>query len=174
MIKSLIQIENGNIVDFMKQYGFIYVDSDDRVAPDEKEDAVSSYPEESGEHRDGRVVYAPFDYTAKFIIEAPNKDLFNVNSKISTFNNAIRQTIPGSDVTRMREISFYNLLNRVKIVGYPALISTPIDVYRSNRIGELDYAVVELKIRVSDPTKCDFDLKTETLSLKSLTSLTSD
>lgn len=163
MIKSRIQIEDGEVLDFYDAFGFIYMDADERTAPDEKEDAVSNYAEEAGEHRDGRTVDAPFDYTAKFLIEAPNKDLTNVNVKIGNFNRAIREQSPDSDVKRMKEIAFYNLLNRVKIVGTCGLISEPTKVYHSNRYGELDFAQVELKIRVSDPRKCDFELNTDNL-----------
>ena len=159
MIKSNIQIENDVVMDFYDAFGFIYVDADERTAPDEKQDAVSSYAEEAGEYRDGRTVYAPFDYTAKFIIEAPNKDLTNVNAKIKAFNDAIRADEGG--VLRKRKISFYNLLNRVKIVGYPELISVPTKVYHSNAYGGLDFALVELKIRVSNPKECNFNLPTD-------------
>lgn len=158
LIPSKIQIEGGEVRNFYEAYGFIYMDADERTAPDEKEDAASSYAEESGEHRDGRTVYAPFDYTARFLVEAPNKDLANVNARINAFNRAIRERAEGSDVMRKREIAFYNLHNRVKIVGYPELIAVPTEVWHSGSYGATDYAEVELKIRVSDPTKCDFEL----------------
>lgn len=158
MIRSKIQIENGETWDFFTKFGFIYLDADERTAPDEKEDAVSNYAEEAGEYRDGRTVDAPFDYTAKFLVEAPNKDLTNVNVKINDFNRAIREITQSSDVKRKKEIAFYNLLNRVKIVGTCSLVAVPTKFYHSNRYGELDFAEVELKIRVSDPRKCDFEL----------------
>ncbi len=163
MIRSLIQIENGEVLDFYTAFGFIYMDADERTAPDEKEDAVSSYAEQAGENRDGRTVDAAFDYTAKFLVEAPNKDLTNVNVKVNDFNRAVREKLPDSDVKRKKEIAFYNLLNRVKIVGTCEPIAEPTDVYHSNRYGDLDFAVVELKIRASDPRKCDFELKTDNL-----------
>ncbi len=163
MIKVKVQIENGAIEDSYEKWGFIPMDADERTAPDEKEDDVTGYVEEAGEHRDGRTVYAPFDYTAKFLVEAPNKDLTNVNKKIAAFNAAIREKEQGSDVMRKKEIALYHLLNRVKIVGYPDLIAVPKKVYHSNRLGDLDFAVFELKIRASDPRKCDFELNTDNL-----------
>jgi len=163
MIRSLIQIETGEVRDFYKEFGFIYMDADERTASDEKEDAVSNYAEEPGEHRDGRTVDAPFDYTAKFLVEAPNKDLENVNVRINSFNRAVREVLPNSDVKLKKEITFYNLLNRVKIVGTCELIAVPKECFHSNRYGELDFAVAELKIRVSDPRKCDFELNTDNL-----------
>lgn len=163
MIRSKIQIEKGAIQDFYDAYGFIYVDADERLAAPEKEDAVTDYIGQSGENRDGRVVKAPFDYTAAFIIEAPNKDLHNVNVKINNFNRATRETIQCSCVMRKKEITFYNLLNRVKIVGTCEPIAEAKECYRSNIHGELDWVKVELKIRVSNPDKCDFELKTENL-----------
>jgi len=163
MIESRIQIENGAIENFRTKWGFIYINADERTAADEKACEASSYSEEAGEHIDVRTVDAPFDYTAEFIIEAPNKDLANVNAKIAAFNAAIRETTKDSDIKRKRKITFYNLLNRVKIVGYPDVIAEPTDVYHSNRYGELDFAVVKLKIRVNDPKKCDFNLNTDNL-----------
>ena len=159
MIRSSIQIENGLIDDFYDAFGFIYLDADKRTAPDEKQDAVTSYAEEPREHRDGRTCYAPFDYTAKFLIEAPNLDLPNVNTKITAFNEAIREQIPGSELRRKKSITFYNYKERVKIVGYPELVAQPTELYRSPKLGMMEAAVVELKIRVDDPTKCDFCLK---------------
>lgn len=158
MIESKIQIEDGAIQDMHTDFGFIYLDADERTAPDEKDDAVTSYADEPGEHRDGRTVYAPFDYSVTFLVEAPNRDLSNVNSRIAAFNDAIRETEPGSGIHRKREITFFNLHNRVKIVGYPDLIAVPKTVYHSKRYGELEFAEVELKIRVSHPEKCEFDL----------------
>lgn len=163
MIRSLIQIEDGEVQDFQEAFGFIYADADERFAPDEKADAVSSYVGEGGEHRDGRTTYAPFDYTATFIVEAPNKDLANVNTKINKFNRAVRNAFSFSGVLSRKEITFYNLLNRVKIVGTCDPIAVAEKCYRSNRHGELDCAMVKLNIRVSDPSKCDFELNTDNL-----------
>lgn len=163
MIRSKIQIEGGEVKDFYEEFGFIYLDADERTAAPEKEDAVSSYAEQDGENRDGRTVKAPFDYTAKFLIEAPNKDLTNVNVKIGNFNRAVRETTANSDVARKMEIAFYNILNRVKIVGTCEPIAEPKECYHSNKYGAMDFAVVELKIRVSHPEKCDFELNTDNL-----------
>ncbi|MCM1295793.1 MAG: hypothetical protein NC311_09655 [Muribaculaceae bacterium] len=150
-------------MDVQSVFGFIYADADERTAPDEKEDAVSNYAEQPGENRDGRVVDAPFDYTVIFVVEAPNKDLTNANAKISDFNNRIRGRIDDTDIKRKKEITFYNYLNRVKIVGYPDVIAKPTKVWHSDVYGELDYAKIELKIRVTDPSKCDFNLSTDNL-----------
>lgn len=158
MIPSNIQIEDGPVWDFQEAFGFIYLDADERTAPDEKEDAVTSYMGEAGEHRDGRTCDAPFDYTATFLIEAPNRNLDNVNAKIAAFNAAIRETQPDSDLKRKREITFYNLNNKVKIVGFPDIVAVPTEAYMSKVVGAMEYAKVDLKIRVSDPRKCDFCL----------------
>lgn len=160
MIRSRIQIEDGEIWDFQERFGFIYLDADERTAADEKEDAVSSYAGEAGEHRDGRTVEAPFDYKVKFLVEAKNSDVANVNVLIYTFNDAIRESVDGtSDVKRKKEITFYNDYNGVMIVGYPEVVSVPEEVYHSRVYGDLDFAVIELKIRVSDPRKCIFNLQ---------------
>lgn len=163
MIRSLIQIEDGEVQDFYKAFGFIYAGADKRIAAPEKEDAVSNYAEQAGENRDGRTVKAPFDYTASFIIEAPNMDLTNVNVKINDFNRATRETTADSDVIRRKEITFYNLRHRRKIVGTCEPIAEADKTFYSDKYGELEYARVDLKIRVSDPNKCDFELNTDNL-----------
>jgi hypothetical protein len=163
MIKSSIQIESGAVRDFYEAFGFIYLDADERTAPDEKEDAVSSYAEEPGEHRDGRTVDAAFDYTARFLIEAKGTDTDNINKKIAAFNNAVREQIPQSSVKRKKEIAFYNYNNRCKIVGTAEVIAVPKEAQYAHRAGLSDFADVELKIRVKDPRKCDFQLKTDNL-----------
>lgn len=163
MIRSKIQIENGEVQDFYDAFGFIYIDADERTAAPEKEDAVTSYAEQAGENRDGRTVKAPFDYTAKFIVEARNGDLAGVNTKVSAFNRAVRKMTIDSDVVIKREIAFYNLINNVKIVGTCEPISEPTEVWHSNIYGELDFAEISLKMRVSNPNKCDFELNTDNL-----------
>ena len=160
MIKSKIKIEDGAIYDFYDKWGFKYLEGDKRLAPDEKGCESTSYAEEPGEHIDPRTVDAPFDSTARFLVEAPNRDLGNVNRKIAAFISAVRGTAHG-DVKYKKEISFYDLRNRVKITGYPEVIAVPTEVYRSRTIGQMDFAVVELTIHVADPRKCDFKLNLE-------------
>ena len=153
MIKSSIEID-GKLYDSYDEFGLIYVDADERTAPDEKADAVTSYAGEHGEHRDGRTAYAPFDYKVKFIVQAPNTDLSSINTVIKKFNDAIRTHSNGTLIKK--PIAFYNQLNRVKIVGYPDLLAVPTQVYHSGSLGALDCAMVELNIRVSEPQKCNF------------------
>lgn len=163
MIRSKIQIENGEVQDFFDAFGFIYLDADERTAPDEKEDAVSNYAEQEGENRDGRTVDAAFDYTARFLVEANGSDSDNINKKIAVFNRAMRKSIPGSDVKRKREIAFYNLNNRCKIVGFAEAVAVPKEAQYARKAGLPEYADIELKIRVTTPSKCDFELKTDNL-----------
>ena len=153
-----IQIENGAILDTFKGWGLIPLEADKRTAPSEKASDASSYMEQSGENPDPRTVYDAFDYKAKFAISAPNKNMKNVNSVIARFNAAIRKRTAGSDIAEKREITLYNDRDRVKIVGYPALIAEPTSFYRRQDGKVLDCAEVELSIRVSDPGKCDFDM----------------
>lgn len=160
MISSSIEIDKV-VYDFYDSFGFIYIGADKRTAPDEKEDAVTSYAGEAGEHRDGRTCYAPFDYKAEFLVEAKCQKLDNVNTKIRDFNRAIRETTSGNEVMKRREITFYNLYDRVKITGVPQLISEPTELYHSPTLGVIEYAKVELVIRVTDPRKCDFCLEPE-------------
>ena len=158
MIKVRIQIGNGAIEDTYSKWGLIYLDADERTEAPIKAREVTSYAEEAGEHVDPRSVPDAFDYTAKFLIEAPNQNLVNANAKIAAFNKALYTQESGSDIRTYKEVTFYNDFNRGKIVGIPEPISEPTSLYRRQNGSVLDCAQVELKIRVTDPTKCDFDL----------------
>lgn len=160
MIRSSIEIEKV-VYDFYDEFGFLYLGADKRTAPDEKEDAVTSYAGEAGEHRDGRTCYAPFDYKAEFLVEAKCQKLDNVNTKIKAFNDAIRKKVSDGGIMRKEEVTFYNYDDRVKITGIPQLISEPTELYHSPSLGEIEYAKIELVIRVTDPRKCDFCLEPE-------------
>ena len=163
MIRVSIQIEDGVPYDSYSKYGFIYKKSDRRFAPPEKKCDTSSYAEEAGEHIDNRTVYDAFDYSVEFIIECPNKNLVNANSKIAAFNEAIRESKESSDVKTLKEITLYDYYKRCKIVGYPNLISTVDEssYYRRADGSAMDCVVVNLTIRVCDPNKCDFNLSLE-------------
>lgn len=163
MIRTAIQIEDGVAYDSYSKYGFIYKKSDRRFAPPEKKCDTSSYAEEAGEHIDNRTVYDAFDYSVEFIIECPNKNLMNANSKIAAFNEAIRESKEKSDVKTIKEITLYDYYKRCKIVGYPNLISTVDEnsYFRRADGSAMDCVVVNLTIRVCDPNKCDFNLSLE-------------
>lgn len=163
MIRVSIQIEDGVAYDSYSKYGFIYKKSDRRFAPPEKKCDTSSYAEEAGEHIDNRTVYDAFDYSVEFIIECPNKNLVNANSKIAAFNEAIRDSKEKSDVKTIKEITLYDYYKRCKIVGYPNLISTVDEssYFRRADGSAMDCVVINLTIRVCDPNKCDFNLSLE-------------
>ena len=163
MIRVSIQVEDGVAYDSYSKYGFIYKKSDRRFAPPEKKCDTSSYAEEAGEHIDNRTVYDAFDYSVEFIIECPNKNLVNANSKIAAFNAAIRESKESSDVKALKEIILYDYYKRCKIVGYPNLISTVDEksYFRRADGSAMDCVVVNLTIRVCDPNKCDFNLSLE-------------
>lgn len=162
LIPSRIQIGDGPVEDFFKKFGFIYMDADPRTEAPIKARTTTSYAEEAGEHVDPRTVPDAFDYTAKFLIEAPNRDFTNANAKIAAFNKALYSVERGSDIRRYKQITFYNDHQRVKIVGIPEPIAQPTDFYRRSNGSAMDCVQVELKIRVADPTKCDFNLNANT------------
>ena len=160
MINSRIQIENGAIEDFYKKWGFIYMSGDHRFAAPEKKRDTTSYAEEAGEHTDPRTVDDAFDYTAKFLIEAPNKNLVNANSKIRAWNEAVRDESLESDIKRCKTVTFYDDYKRVKIVGIPEIIAEvdENDYYRRQNGDVMDCVVVPLTIHVSNPNLCNFDM----------------
>lgn len=158
MIRVWFQIEDGPVVDFYDRYGAIYIKSDKRMeAPIKKRDATS-YADMPGENSDGRTVQDAFDYVVTLIFECPNKDLINANSKISALNKALYSTNGTNGVRRYKKVTFYNLLDRIKITGIPYPIETPEELYRRQDGRVMDCARVDFKIRVTDPTLCDFDL----------------
>lgn len=157
-IRVRLQIENGSIEDTYDKWGFIYIEADHRTAAPEKERETTSYAEQEGENVDNRTVDAPFDYTVKFLIETPNTNLENANVKIKAFNDAIRQSVPFSDIKLCKYITFYNDYKRVKIVGIPEVIAEPTEFYRQQNGNVLDCVLIELKIHVDKPSLCDFSL----------------
>lgn len=158
MIRGRIQIGGGEILDTFDGWGFIYMDADERTEAPIKKRETTSYAEEAGEYLDPRTVQDAFDYKVKFLIECPNRNLENANAKIAAFNSALYTTSYNSDIRTYKEVTFYNDYNRVKIVGFPEPIAQPTDFFRRQDGSALDCAQVELKIRVSDPKKCDFNM----------------
>lgn len=156
MINVRIQIGDGAIEDTFTAHKLIYKESDHRVeAPIKKRD-VTSYAEEAGEHADPRTVQDAFDYKVTFIIDGQNTDLANVNAIIAAFNAKLYTQPANSDIRTYKEVTFYNDYKRVKIVGLPEPIAECKELYRT--LNGYDCAIVEFTIRVSDPTKCDFNL----------------
>lgn len=156
MIRVRLQIGDGEILDTFESWGFIYMDADERTEAPIKKREATSYSEEAGEHLDPRTVQDAFDYKVKFLVECPNKNMQNANAKIEAFNKALYTSAYNSDIRTYKEVAFYNDYNRVKIVGLPEPIAQPTDFFRRQDGSALDCAQVELKIRVCDPTKCDF------------------
>lgn len=158
MIDSRIRIADGLVKDFYSEFGFIYIDADERTEAPVKQRDATSYAEQAGENLDTRTVPDAFDYTAKFLIECPNRNFENANALIDRFNKAIYEQQPDSDIRTYKEIAFFNLHNRVLIVGCPDPIAQPTEFYRRSDGSVADCVMVELKIRVSNPLKCDFNL----------------
>lgn len=156
MITVRIKIGDGPVQDTFAAHKLIYQSSDDRTeAPLKKKDS-SSHPGEAGEHTDPRAVPDAFDYKVQFIIDGQNTDLDNVNAVIAAFNRQLYTTTPGSDIRRYKEVTFFNDFKRVKIVGIPEPIAELTELHRTKN--GYDCGLCELVIRVSDPTKCDFNL----------------
>lgn len=157
MITARIQIGDGDVLDTFKGWGLIYLSADNRTEAPIKGRAASSYAEEPGEHLDPRTVQDAFDYTVRFLIQTPNSFLTSANAKIAALNQAMyEESVSG--VRTYKEVTFYNDYKRVKIVGLPDPIAEPTDFYRRQDGSVMDCVQIDLKIRVSDPTKCDFNL----------------
>lgn len=158
MIRASIQIENGDVIDTYDGYKLIYLSSDNRTeAPIKKRD-TTSYAEQAGANTDPRAVQDEFDYKVIFIIDGQDNDRDRVSAIVKDFNSKLYTQTEGSDIRTYKEVSLYNYYKHVKIVGLPSPIAEPKDFKRSKN--NYEYAQVEFTIHVSDPTKCDFNLKT--------------
>lgn len=160
MITARVKIADGKIQDITKSWGFIPLGSSKRLAPPEKKRDTSSYAEDAGEHVDARTVDDVFDYKMRFILETPNRNLVNANSKIKAWNDAVREKIAGSDVKRCKTITLYDDRMRCRIVGIPEVIAEvgDDDFYRWQNGSMPDCVVFELTVHVSDPNLCSFDV----------------
>ena len=155
MIKTDIHIAGGSKVDTYSTYGLIYISADNRLDAPYKEMDKTSYPEQAGENVYPLAVKDAFDYKITFLIEGTT--LNTINSRISTFNSAII-----SSGNMFKKVTFYNYDRHVKIVGYPTPIAEAKDFWyttpRDNSQGvKTQSAMVELVIRVVNPTECDFN-----------------
>jgi hypothetical protein len=154
MITVRLKIGSGSIVD-TKNYGLIYIDSDKVVGPQIKDFESTQYPEEEGEHIIPKTVDAPFEYKVKFFIQA--NSLSNANNLIDTFNASLYSQTSGSDIKTFSQVTFFNDYKRHKIVGYPSPISEATEFWRPNGTSHLnDIVIVEWKIRVTQPSLCEF------------------
>lgn len=156
MIHVRLQIGEGDVLDTFKEYGLIYLDADERLAPPTKGFEYTSYPEDAGKHTDGKTVDDAFDYKVKFLVQAKNSNLENANNIIKDFNSRLYTEDNG--IKTFKRVAFYNDLNRVKIVGYPQPISEATDFWRDKHGNMADAVQVEWTISVNNPTLCDFAL----------------
>lgn len=154
MIRVRLQIGDGAVADTYSEYGLIYLDADERLAPPTKGFETTSYAEEEGEHTDAKTVDDAFDYKVKFLVMAKNSDIENANIIIRDFNE--RLYTKSGDVKTFKQVAFYNDLNRVKIVGYPHPIAEATDFWRDRNGKVSDSVQVEWTIRVTKPSLCDF------------------
>lgn len=157
MIRVRLQIGDGAIADTYSEYGLIYLDADERLAPPTKGFETTSYAEEEGEHTDAKTVDEAFDYKVKFLVMAKNSDIENANITIRDFNSRLYKKY--GYVKTFNQVTFYNDLNRVKIVGYPKPISEATDFWRDREGNVSDAVQVEWSIRVTKPSLCDFATK---------------
>lgn len=159
MIRARIQIGTGLVFDTYDKWGFIYKIGDRRFSPPEKKRDSTSYAEEAGKHEDARTVEDAFEYKVNFLIQTPNTNLASANAKIHAFNEAIRTRTAGSDIKTCKTVTFYDDYKRCKIVGIPELIETVNEKDYHRIKGDKDCVVVELKISVSNPKLCDFNMQ---------------
>lgn len=161
MINVRLQIGDGPIQDSYESFGFIYKSSDNRFAAPTKGFAKSSYAEQSGENIDPRTVDDAFDYKVKFVINCPNRNKQNANTKIKLFNDAICDKT--GDIRTYKQLTLYNDYKRVIITGIPQPIAEvdDDDFFRDKYGNVYDIAVIELTIRVTDPNKCQWDMNKE-------------
>lgn len=158
-MRADIQIDNGERQDTRDAFGLIYLSSDKWLAAPTRAYTASSYAEEAGEHIDNRTTEEAYDYKITFLVEVFSKQIndgIHVNTRIAQLNNAMFAKSADSDILTARQVTIYDLTKHRKIVGFPKRISEPKDeniFYYKNQ----ELAVIELSLRVTDPTLCDFD-----------------
>lgn len=155
MLTARIKIGDGQVVD-TQTYGLVYLDSDKVVGAPTKGFESTQYPEEEGEHIMPKTVDAAFDYKAKFFIQATT--LQSANDRIAAFNALLYTQEQGSDTKTFKQVEFYNDYKRHKIVGYPQPIAEATEFWRDMKNQINDVVIVELNIRVTKPSLCDFAL----------------
>lgn len=159
MIRVRLQIADGEIVDTYDAYRLIYMDVKEHIfAPELVDFETSTHAEEEGEEIDPRTTFKAFDYVVQFLVEAPNSNIDNANRRIATFNKLLYDETEDSDIKVFKQVSFFNDDDKVKIVGYPKLISKATEFWRDRHGRQHDAVQVEWTIRVNKPSKCDFEL----------------
>lgn len=158
MIRVQLQIGDGAIYDTCDKYGLVYISSDTVFSAPVKEVETTSYPEEDGEHIDTSVVFEAFDYKAQFFINA-STGVDNANQKIFDFNKKLFY-IDNLGRRKAHKVIFYNDYKKVKIAGYPEPIKDATEFWRDTKGIVHDIVCVEWKIRVTNPSECDFNLLT--------------
>lgn len=158
MIKSRIKIGNGDIYDFESLFGFIQVSSDNIFGAPVKPFEQTSYPEKAGVNILPLTVEDTFEYKATFFISAKG-GFETANWKIEEFNNAVAEEVNG--IKHIKQITFYNDYKKVKIVGYPTPISNATEFWRDSSGKLHDVVCVELTIKVTNPSLCNFNLDSE-------------
>lgn len=155
MLTARIKIGDGQVVD-TQTYGLVYLDSDKVVGAPTKGFESTQYPEEEGEHIMPKTVDAAFDYKAKFFIQATT--LQSANDRIAAFNALLYSQAQGSDTKTFKQVEFYNDYKRHKIVGIPQPMAEATEFWRDMKNQVNDVVIVELNIRVTKPSLCDFAL----------------
>lgn len=155
MIKVRVQIDNGDIVDIFEQYGLVFIKSDTLFEAPIKKMEATSYPEEEGEHLTGKTVSDAFDYKVTFFVQT--NSISNANEIINQFNKELYTQV--GDMKIFKCVSFYDDYKKVKIVGFPSLLSEGKDFFRDTKGKQYDIVLTEWKIRVMKPSLCDFNLQ---------------
>lgn len=158
MIKSRIKIGDSDILDFESAYGFVQVSSDSLFAAPIKAFEQTSYPEQSGVNILPITVDDTFEYKATFFIKSKG-GVESANWRIAEFNKAISEVDRG--VRKVKQIAFYNDYKKIKIVGYPKPIQSATEFWRDSSGRLHDVVCVELIIKVTDPSLCNFNLDSE-------------
>lgn len=159
MIRVRLQIANGEIYDTIDKHGLVYLYSDTLFSPPLRSFEATTYPEQDGENLHPVTTYEPFDYKVKFFVQA-EAGLKHANKIISDFNNLLFSE-DSSGLKTFNRVTFYNDYKKIKIVGYPTLISAvdEEDFWRDSGGRTADIVCVEWTIRVDKPQECDFNLR---------------
>lgn len=158
MIRVGIQFAGEEAIrDTLDEFGFIYISSDNILAPEVKSFERTEYAEEEGEHILPFTVDAAFDYKVNFLIQSDSIE--NANAKIAAFNQKLYTETGGTKA--FSRITLHNYHKGVKIVGYPRPMSQASRFWRDPKGVQQDAVEAELLIRVDKPSLCNFNYKSK-------------
>ena len=153
MIKTRLQIEDGEMYDITEKYGLVYVNGEKRFAASVKDFEETIYPEQSGKNIYPKTTDEAFVYNVELFIKTDS--ITRANKKIARFNSEL--FTQEGDVKTYKQVTFHDDYKGVKIVGYPKPMAEATTFWRDKNGALADIVVCKWAIEVNNPSLCDFE-----------------